>query len=258
MLNAVVIGKGMVGNATMRTLGIDKFYSKSESNILEEELFSFKYIFICVPTPILNEKHDISTIKYYVKSISSKQNEDKKSTFIIRSTITPGTCEKLVNWGKANIVHVPEFLTESSSKQDADWPDIIVIGSDNEIAREEVVGIFRARFKGSEFFITNAVTAETIKCTINSFYAIKVVFANQIFDFCRRSKVNYETVKKAMYARKWIGKNHLSVWHKGGRGAGGKCLAKDLDAFANCTNLPMIEYINKLNRGLLATSPKEK
>jgi len=95
-----------------------------------------------------------------------------------------------------------------------------------------------------------------IKYAINTLYALKVVFANQIFDYCRNIGANYNVIKDAMYARKWIGKNHLEVWHQGNRGAGGKCLEKDLEALAGESDLPLLKVANMLNKEYLNGSTK--
>lgn len=259
MNEAVIIGYGFVGKATAKSLGITHYYSRTQANVSLNNLHKFKYIFLCLPTPTVEGKQDRENIKYYIDFISEKWKENNTDgVFIIRSTVLPGTAHKIKQHQEVDIVHVPEFLSEDTWEQDAQWPDIIVVGSDNQEKREEVAGIFKARFKGAEYFLTDSITAETIKYGVNTFYALKVIFANQLFDFCDDRGVNYETVKNAMYARKWIGKNHLEIWHKGGRGAGGKCLKKDLDAFANYTNIPLLEYVNKINKGLLMTHAKKR
>jgi len=140
----------------------------------------------------------------------------------------------------------------STWEKDAEWPDIVVIGGEDKKSRDEIVGIYKSRYKGSEFIITDTITSEVIKYGVNTFYAQKVVFANQLYDFCKVEKANYETVKKALYARKWIGHNHLRIWNKEGkRGAGGGCLAKDLEAFAKFTKLPLLLKAYELNQEYL-------
>lgn len=258
MNNAVVIAHGMVAKATMHSLGIDKFYSRSERNIEYNDIPNYKYIFFCLPTPTLLGKQNIDSIREYIKLITTAQKDKAdKSIVIIRSTILPGTCKKIFKESNIHVVHVPEFLTESTWEKDSEWPDIIVIGSEDQNLREEVAGIFRARFKGAEYFLTDTQTSEMIKYAINCYYALKVIYANQLFDFCEKENIPYETIKKAMYSRKWIGKNHLDIWHNGGRGAAGKCLKKDLDAFANFSHLPLLEYAEKLNKGYILSSNKK-
>ena len=257
--NAIVIGKGMIGNGLMHSLGITKFFSRSEHNVPYEEIHNFKYIFICLPTPTRDGKQGLDKIRLYVREINDRQKGQEKSIIIIHSTILPEMCRRMMKENPGSrIAHVPEFLTEETWEKDSEWPDIVVVGAEDGETREEVAGIFRARFKGAEFFLTDTVTASTIKYAINCLYALKVIYANQIFDFCKDKQVNYETVKAAMYARAWIGKNHLDIFHKGGRGAGGKCLGKDLDAFANYSNLPLLEYAEKINKGLILSYPKTK
>jgi len=246
MKDAVVIGKGMVGNATMHALGIDDCYSLDGSTIERDQIGDFKYIFICVPTPTVDGVCDVTDILDYIKAYRTKDN-----IFIIRSTIVPGTVDQLEEETNANIVHMPEFLTEKTWKRDAEWPDVVVIGSNNMSALRLVEGIMKARHKGADFFITDARTAELAKYAINVLYATKVIYANQMYDFCKEHKVNYSVIREILYSRKWIGKNHLDVWHGKHRGAGGKCLGKDVDAFASMSKISLVRLVNKLNKEYL-------
>jgi nucleotide sugar dehydrogenase len=255
MKNAIVIGRGMVGNATMKSLGIEKYISKNKNNVEGEAITYYKYIFICLPTPTIDGDQDLSVIEEYLKLISLGYRDN---VVIIRSTVLPETCGLWSKKYNMPIVHVPEFLTESTWESDCVWPDIVVIGADEEEIRNEVAGIFKARFKGASYFLTDTITSETIKYAINTFYATKVIFANQIFDISNKIGANYETIKKALYSRKWIGKNHLDIWHNGGRGAGGKCLLKDLSAFSKYSQLPLLKVANELNKGLVVKYPKNE
>lgn len=249
MKDSVVIGgTGMVGHATMFALGIEHYYAKSTANVELKNITDYKYIFICLPTPTNGGKQDIKIIEHYLKLI--KENY-KNNVVIIRSTVLPGTCVKWIDTYKIKIVHVPEFLTESSWMDDSKWPDIIVVGAEHDSLREEVAGIFKSRYKGSEYFLTDTITSETIKYGINCLYALKVVYANQLYDYCMGVGANYNTIMKAMYARKWIGKNHLDVWHNKERGAGGKCLEKDLTAFASESDLLLLKIAEMLNQKYL-------
>ncbi len=256
MKDAIVIGgTGMVGHATMYSLGIKDQYSQSSNTVDINHILDFKYIFICLPTPTVEGKQDLSLIEHYLSLFSQRS---KSNIFIIRSTILPRTCKRLSAKYGLNIVHVPEFLTESSWKQDSEWPDIVVIGADDNYIGEQVAGIFKARFKGATFVMTDTVTSELTKYAINTFYAFKVVFANQLYDYAKEIGANYNTVKETMYARKFMSKNHFDVHHQGGRGSGGKCLKKDLEAFATESKLPLFELVNKINKELLKKYPKDE
>lgn len=253
MNNAIVIANGFVGKATAHALGIKDHFSRSSSTVTKEQIANFKYIFVCLPTPTLDGICDSTLILEYVKYISSF---GKDNIFIIRSTVTPGTCDLIEHSYKVKVVHVPEFLTEDTWKDDTNRPDLVVIGGNDLTARSEVEAIFRSRYASSEFILADTWTTETIKYAINTFYALKVVFANQLYDYCQSNMLNYQTIMKAMYSRKWIGKNHLDVHHKGYRGAGGKCLEKDLEAFASHSRLDLLKVANKLNKEYLHGDPK--
>jgi UDPglucose 6-dehydrogenase len=149
-------------------------------------------------------------------------------------------------------------LTESTAEEDAIHPDIVVVGGDQKNYVDDVVGIYQGHIKTAKIITTDSITAETVKYAVNTFYTTKCVFANEIFDICQRIGANYETIKEAMYSRKWIGKNHLDIWHKGGRGAGGKCLEKDLEAFENYSKSKLLETVKKLNDILLSKYPKKE
>lgn len=254
MKDAVVIGKGMVGKGTMHALGIKSFYSRSEANVKLEDLHTFKYIFLCLPTPTVDGKCDTSATEWYIKEVTMKSHDP---IFVVRSTVIPGTCERLSKEYEANIVHLPEFLSEDTWKQDSEWPDLIVVGSNDIKAHNSVMGLLKARFKGAEYVSTDLTTAEMIKYAINNLYALKVVYANQIYDYCERKGIFYDTVKEAMYARKWIARNHLEILNKGGRGAGGKCLQKDLESLAHETGSPLLLEADRLNKIYLQNNPKE-
>lgn len=245
MKSSIVLGFGFVGQATAWAFGIKDHFSRSDKTVEESELANFKYIFLCLPTPTVDGVCDTSAIEYYIELIAK---EKKDNIFIMRSTVVPGTCERLKATYNINIVDVPEFLTEATWKDDINRPDLVVIGGDDIEIRDKIYGLLKGRWMSSEYIITDTKTSETIKYAINTLYALKVVFANQMYDYCKKEGINYENIKKALYGRKWIGKNHLDVHHKGYRGAGGKCLGKDLDAFTHVSKSMLLEEANRLNK----------
>jgi UDP-glucose 6-dehydrogenase len=75
--------------------------------------------------------------------------------------------------------------------------------------------------------IVPATVAELVKYFGNAFYALKVAYANQMFDLCGKLGVDYDLVKDCAKAEPMVGTTHLEIFHKGYRGYGGKCLPKD-------------------------------
>jgi UDPglucose 6-dehydrogenase len=245
--NAAIIGGGVVGKATANSLKINYIYDEIEerSNIKKESLKDYQYIFICVPTPSDNKGCDISIVE---RSISENLNGQN---FIIRSTVAPGTADRLMKKYNCNIINNPEFLTEKTSIEDALNPDIIVIGGRNSSITKKIRKLFYGEgFEKSYLIETDNKTAEFIKYSVNNFYAIKVIFANYLYRICKKQGINHDIVREAMYKRKWIGKNHLTVPYNGKLGVNGKCLPKDLVAFAKFSGdefyLDMIKFMKKI------------
>ncbi len=255
MNDAVCYGWGVVGKATAKAFAIPYFFSKSENNISLTEAATKRYHFICLPTPTVNGLCFTDDIVALIRQLEDIGNQH---VYIIRSTVIPGTARHLMEQlGIHSVISNPEFLSEDTAEEDAKFPDIVVIGGEQKNYVDDVVGIYQGHIKTAKIFTTDTITAEMAKYAINTFYATKVVFANEIFEQCQKIGANYETIKNILYNRKWIGKNHLDIWDKGGRGAGGRCLRKDLDAFENYSKSKLLETVKKINDELLSKYPKK-
>mgnify|MGYP001570420920 CR=1 FL=1 len=243
-----ICGYGFVGKAThllLKEIGISDenigviTLSKDTSFQFNENTINF----ICLPTPTKKDgTQDIYAIEDWVSKISS-------GIIVIRSTVLPETCNRLQFLTKANIVFMPEFLTEKTMYEDAVNPDIIVIGTDNKDTEFLMYSLLKP-YKERLIF-TDRITAETAKYAINCFYALKVIYANQLFDFCQEKWIDYDAIKKIMYNRKWIGNNHLEIFFNGKRGVRGHCLPKDLKAFAALTDSTLLKTVLELNEPLV-------
>ena len=70
-----------------------------------------------------------------------------------------------------------------------------------------------------------------MKIFVNSFYAVKVQFFNEIHDLCKKLDTNYETVVKLMLENGWINPMHTAVPGPDGKlSYGGACFPKDTQA----------------------------
>ncbi len=246
---AAIIGGGVIGIATSKALGVEKIFDKlvKRSNITVSEALNFKYLFICVPTPTNSNGCDISYVEETIKRFGNKH------IYILRSTVIPGTADTLMKKYNCIIISNPEFLTEATAEKDAIKPDIIVLGSKENKIIKDIRNIFypKEKFNNSEIIETDNKTAEMIKYAINNFYAVKVIFANYLYQVCNNKGIDYNIIKKAMYERKWIGKNHLTVPFRNQLGVRGKCLPKDLIAFAKFSKIrfynEMVKHMKEIN-----------
>lgn len=252
MINAVVIGPGFVGKATGYLFGIEKFIGK-EHEVEDWYLDKFNYFFLCVPTPTKSDgTQNLEAIEEWLERISSL--DDKDRVVIIRSTVLPGTIRKLQEKYSFTIAHIPEFLSESTAIEDELYPEFVVIGCNDIVVREKLRKIFIDNLsqENTKFILCDSTTAELIKYSMNSFFSLKVIFGNQIWDVAKEVGADYSKVKKALESHKWGSKNGWDVWHKGFRGFSGKCLPKDLYAFTKRFKLPLLDAMRKVNKKLVS------
>lgn len=254
MDNACIIGYGVIGKATAEAFGIKKYYSRSQKNMELEEVKNFKYIFVCLPTPVTEGKYETETLTEIIKRIADYAPD---SIIILRSTVYPGYCSYLQKeHGIKNLIFNPEFLSEDTAVEDAKNPQLIVIGGEDPKLLESVRGMYMGRFKYTEPIVCNFETAEFIKLCLNGFFTLKVIFANEVFDYAQEVGANYETFKKVIESHVWGSKNHFEIYHKGGRGAGGKCLKKDIRALAGYSDSMLFDTVEELNQMYLEVSGK--
>jgi len=249
MDNACVIGYGMVGKAFCDVFGIKKHFSRREedSTITLKEAADCRLVFICLPTPVnADGTYFVDDIKKIVKQINDYQTG---CIFIIRSTVFPGFALALQKeLGINTVISNPEFLSEATAVQDTKNPPFILIGGIEGVFRDEVKAFYEGRIKGSPVIVTDNVTAEMSKLTLNAFFATKVIFANQAYDACRKLGANYETVKKVLESHPFGPNNHFKVWFNEKRGVHGSCLPKDSKAFAYYANSDLVKEVVNLNQ----------
>lgn len=264
--NIGFIGQGWIGKNyadDFEARGFDVVrYSLEEPYVGNRELIkNCRIVFIAVPTPTTPQGFDDS---YVQKAL---QNLAPGTTAIIKSTILPGTTEKLQGiFPEIFVMHSPEFLVEKTAAYDAANPTRNIIGlpveNEENLARaQEVIGVLpKAPFE----LICQAKEAELIKYGANAFLYLKVVYANILYDLAKGLDCDYEKVKEMVAADPRIGASHLNVSDDGGRGAGGHCFIKDFEAFIELykkstgdgEGLSALECWRDKNVGLLRESGK--
>lgn len=256
-----IIGIGMVGGALRRYFENKEncqlfLYDKKGIGSLEE-VNTANFIYLCLPTPTKkNIGCDISTLEEAIQQIQGEK------IIIIKSTILPGTTNMFQKkYSQHKFLFNPEFLTEETADQDMVYPDRQIIGYTEKsytVAKDVLQQLPLAPFER----ILTAKEAEMVKYFGNTWFSVKVVFANQMYDLCKKIGINYDIVMESSAADKRIGRTHLQVFHKGFRGYGGFCLPKDIQAlikFAddNTVDLKLHKIVEEINRKLVEGTPKE-
>jgi len=251
-----IVGIGMVGGAVnryFRSVGIVPYiYDKYNQLGSPEEINKADIIFICVPTPYKKTGgFDLSAVEETLKIIKGNK------IIVLKSTVWPGTTESLQKkYSRHKILFNPEFLSEATADEDMKKPDIQIVGytKKSKPVAEKIMEILPlAPFKK----IVPASEAEMIKYFHNVHGAVKVIFANQMYDLCRAMKIDYGIVKECAAASKHILTDlYLNVWHNKYRGYGGSCFPKDIRALVqfgdrNGIDLALLKTAEKINNNLM-------
>lgn len=122
------------------------------------------------------------------------------------------------------VVSNPEFLREGAAIGDFKRPDRVVVGTDDERARDVMRKLYRPlSLNETPIVFTERRTSELIKYAGNGFLAMKITFINEIADLCEAVGANVQEVAKGIGLDNRIGRKFLNA----GPGYGGSCFPKD-------------------------------
>lgn len=195
---------------------------------------------VCVGTPSkTNGDIDYTYVERVIRQIGEALNKKNAEHFIvIRSTIFPGTIEKVVEpilkqvctsevFSKIEVCHNPEFLREGCAIADFFGPAKTVIGGSNPDAGHYLMSLLYETVIG-EKIVTDIRTSETVKYVDNVFHALKITFANEVGTLCRSLGVDSHKVMDIFCKDRKL--NLSANYLKPGKPFGGSCLPKDLKA----------------------------
>jgi GDP-mannose 6-dehydrogenase len=223
--------------------------------------------FICVGTPSTPTGHLDLTAVYRVAEEIGHALRQKTSRHVVavRSTVLPGTSAEVskiiarVSGGAPGerfaVVANPEFLREGTSIEDFDHPPFTLVGSDCEWA----VAVLRQVYAkiDAPFVTTVPRVAEIMKYVCNSFHALKITFANEVGNICKKLEIDAHELMDIFCRDTRL--NISKAYLKPGFAYGGSCLPKDLKALRTIAHdhylqtpvLDSVERSNELQKELV-------
>ena len=189
-------------------------------------------IFISVGTPSSRRGNGYADVSYVHEAARSLGQHLRRHVLIVnKSTVPVGTArqvQRIIKESnpKANfdIASNPEFLREGAAIQDFMHPDRIVIGVENQKARDILKAVYKPlNLIEPTFVVTSLETAELIKYASNAFLATKISFINEMANLCEAVGADVQDLAKGLGLDKRIGPKFLHA----GPGYGGSCFPKD-------------------------------
>ncbi len=187
-------------------------------------------VFIAVETPV-DEKTHKPTYTALRAALASLGPHLQPGTMVtVESTIAPGTMERVVKPAleessglRANqdfyLVHCPERVTPGKLLYNLEHMSRVVGGMTPEAARL-AMELYRHYVQGN-LDATDALTAEIVKTTENTYRDVQIAFANEIALLCEGLGADVWQV------RELVNKCPYRDMHMPGAGVGGHCLPKD-------------------------------
>jgi nucleotide sugar dehydrogenase len=235
----VIVGAGYVGQGMLRIF--------PDADIVDPALgrpytdTHYDLAVICVPSPMNPDGScDTGIVEYAVKTV-------KADLILVKSTVTPRTCINLVLDTGKNVVFSPEYMGESRYWTPAWAPNptdpighgFVILGGFNPHCSAVADILMPILGPATRFRFMGHTEAELVKYAENSFFSMKVTFANELRRICERAGANYHLVREGWLDDPRVGPMHTAAF-KRAPGFSGKCLPKDTAALAAyCRTLGM-------------------
>ncbi len=223
---AVVGAKGYVGKSMMQLFEKCQPVAFDLGLGTTDEVNACDVALVCVPTPMKADGSCDTSIVFDVVSWL------RTPLIVIRSTIPPGTTDRLEAEHKVNVVFCPEYVGSSSVAHplnDNRLRSFLILGG-RPTCTETALQAFQQVYNASvKVMRCTAKEAEVIKYTENSFIATYVTFCNEFAQVAKTFDVSWSTVREGFLLDPRMTPYWTFVYPEN-PGFGGHCLPKDLNA----------------------------
>lgn len=226
---------------------------------IEESVAHGTIQFIAVGTPPDEDgSADLKYVTAAARSIGKHMTGYK--VIVDKSTVPVGTADKVKaaiaeelaarnNTTSFAVVSNPEFLKEGAAVDDFMRPDRIVIGVEDDTARDLMHSIYAPFVRNHDRILYMDVrSAELTKYAANAMLATRISFMNELANLAEKLGADIEFVRKGIGSDPRIGYHFLYP----GVGYGGSCFPKDVQALQRTAaeygqNLEILNAVESVN-----------
>lgn len=239
-MSVLIIGVGTVGGNLNRELAVlnPDLFDKYKNIDTRQGGAHYDAAFVCVDTP--GADCDISEVRAAIM-------EHDADVFVIKSTVLPGTTERLARESGKAVIFSPEYYGGTQHCNNFSFP-FTILGGERD-ACVTVAQILQRVYDGRHSFrFTDARTAELAKYMENSWLAMKVSFCQQFYDIAEKAGVCYEELRELFVLDPRVEPSHTFVyrdkpfWDS-------HCLNKDVPAIARAYDAPLLKGMIAFNEG---------
>lgn len=251
MTKVGIIGYGWVGKSMHKLFPDALIYDPNYLRTINKETINkCDIVFVGVPTPHIDEgKLDTSIVEKVISWCEA-------DLIVVRSTVNPGDCNRWAEFFDKNIVMQPEYLGETPNHPLLDpksRPFLIIGGTPPN--RRKLINLYTTVYNANVTIRqVSTYEAEVIKLTENRAIFFKVMQCQELYDACEKAKIDYYTVRDAVYGDD----PRFDLWwtfiYPEARGANSKCIPKDVYAWSAWAE--SVGYKPEITRALLERNKK--
>lgn len=238
----LIIGYGVVGHNLAEELSAldPDIYDIKFEDFEDKRKAHYDFAFVCIDTKRMD------TLEAPIDDIVSAINENGNAdVYIIKSTVLPGSTEKIKELTGKCVVFSPEYYGGTQHCNNFCF-DFTILGGDKEDClkvQQLLQGVYDARHT---FRIVDSKTAELTKYMENSWLATKVSFCCQFHDIANKVGVDYETLRELFILDPRVNPSHTFIyddhpyWDS-------HCLNKDVPTIAHFADAELLKAVINFN-----------
>ena len=235
-MRVAIIGNGWVGKAYQKIFKDAYIYDEPLKIGTREEVNKCDLALVATPTNGLsNGCLDMSIVEDVVSWLETP-------LILIKSALMPGTTDYLKKKYNKHIVVSVEMVGEGKyfipywkypHPENPSYHDFLIIGGDKKDTSLAKDFLWEKMSPDINIHQLTAIEAEICKLMENTWGALKVTFANEMYNICKAWEADYSEVLQAWGADGRTEKMHMRVipWKRGWKS---KCWDKDIPALLAC------------------------